>query len=462
MKNKSSQKKDVSVSESAPILRMDDVRDYYARMLISIISWIVERYHRDQDYGWINSKIDLLTGEDFDDGDLLRGKNTVYGWIQGRALEALALHAAWMKRIPKSGNPPHEMNEIIIRLYDKLQDARKQNRGHLYFMMDIDGKAFAPDQTGKERIFIKKEISTYNYSDLFAAKGMYAAANYLNDLDKINESRQYCLNVIDALWKRSFVSDQYSFRGAISGADDITFSLGPYMLCLGMITYMVSENEAFAKEGMKLLEYIMKRHINSPAKWDFGKEYDCIENVDHNDNPLVKDGRALSDPGHCLEFTGSALKFLHVLSQSPFGSKYKSRIADMQSLLIEILTHNFYNGFVSEPGGICKTLDLKTRKMMDSSMPWWSLPETMRAVCFAVKMAHNEEKENQLWKIFSKCHYSFSRNYVREDLRYMAIQTLGTDGKPARIIPATPDADPGYHTGVSMIDCLDICQTTLR
>ena len=37
----------------------------------------------------------------------------------------------------------------------------------------------------------------------------------------------------------------------------------------------------------------------------------------------------------------------------------------------------------------------------------------------------------------------------------MAYQTIDRTGKPVDVIPATPDADPGYHTGLSLIDMLD-------
>jgi hypothetical protein len=37
----------------------------------------------------------------------------------------------------------------------------------------------------------------------------------------------------------------------------------------------------------------------------------------------------------------------------------------------------------------------------------------------------------------------------------MAVQTLDKNGQPVDIIPATPDADPGYHTGLSIIDFLN-------
>ena len=38
----------------------------------------------------------------------------------------------------------------------------------------------------------------------------------------------------------------------------------------------------------------------------------------------------------------------------------------------------------------------------------------------------------------------------------MAYQTRDALGKVIKVIPATPDADPGYHTGLSIIDFITI------
>ena len=38
----------------------------------------------------------------------------------------------------------------------------------------------------------------------------------------------------------------------------------------------------------------------------------------------------------------------------------------------------------------------------------------------------------------------------------MAYQTRAADGNPVDAIPATSDADPGYHTGLSLIDVISI------
>ncbi|HCR16653.1 MAG TPA: hypothetical protein DIU35_04145, partial [Candidatus Latescibacteria bacterium] len=73
------------------------VEDYEA-MLVEVMKVLADRYERSPDYPFVDTKLDLITGEDFPVEDPIRGRNAVYGWIQGRALEALAGHCRWMSR----------------------------------------------------------------------------------------------------------------------------------------------------------------------------------------------------------------------------------------------------------------------------------------------------------------------------------------------------------------------------
>ena len=121
-----------------------------------------------------------------------------------------------------------------------------------------------------------------------------------------------------------------------------------------------------------------------------------------------------------------------------------------------ILKQNFSNGFQGPPGGICKLFDLIARKTLNSDMPWWSLPETMRAALQCYSVATDETNRNYCLSIFGKCHNAFVENYIKPEFDLMAIQTLSKDGKIIDKIPSVPDADPGYHTGLCLIDILNI------
>ena len=70
----------------------------YGVIAKTMMEAIVERCERDADYPFIDTKLDLITGRDFAPDDPIRGRGAIYGWIQGRGLEALVGHARWWER----------------------------------------------------------------------------------------------------------------------------------------------------------------------------------------------------------------------------------------------------------------------------------------------------------------------------------------------------------------------------
>ena len=85
-------------------------------------------------------------------------------------------------------------------------------------------------------------------------------------------------------------------------------------------------------------------------------------------------------------------------------------------------------------------------------MPWWSLPETVRAAAFCYSFTRDERCKS----IIRTCLDVFFDRYVRRDIHWMAVQTRNCRGEAVAVIPATPDADPGYHTNLSLIDALPV------
>ena len=81
-----------------PEPHIDQVRELlpeYEILLATVMGAIVDRYERSPDYPFIDTKLDLTSGRDFPEDDPIRGRSAVYGWIQGRGLEALAGHGLW-------------------------------------------------------------------------------------------------------------------------------------------------------------------------------------------------------------------------------------------------------------------------------------------------------------------------------------------------------------------------------
>lgn len=114
-----------------------------------------------------------------------------------------------------------------------------------------------------------------------------------------------------------------------------------------------------------------------------------------------------------------------------------------------------------QSGGICKHFDLISRNALNSDMPWWSLPETMRAAIRCWEIADSDILRKKCLEIFSACHNGFVKNYLLPERHFMAIQNRSIDNKITRSIPATPDADPGYHTGLSLIDVWEIITSSI-
>jgi hypothetical protein len=80
----------------------------------------------------------------------------------------------------------------------------------------------------------------------------------------------------------------------------------------------------------------------------------------------------------------------------------------------------------------------------------------MRAALLACAVADDGNDRARCLNVFAKCHNDFTRYYVRPDRFLMAVQTRNAEGVAIATIPATPDADPGYHTGLSIIDVLNL------
>ena len=117
----------------------------YQAMIVAQFRAILDRTERSEYYPWIDTKINLITGEDLPPAHPLLGRDLVSGWVQGRGLESVAKFAAWLAPFAGDG----EVDRLIARarrlaadLLAQLRQARTVNGGHLYFFMTPAGQAF--------------------------------------------------------------------------------------------------------------------------------------------------------------------------------------------------------------------------------------------------------------------------------------------------------------------------------
>lgn len=434
-------------------------------MLATILRAIADRHARHPDYPFIDTKLHLLTGQDFpelpDQERDFKGRTAVYGWIQGRGLEALVGHVRWLPRcraLPEAERAElaGRIHELIVSVARQLEVLRAKNFGHLSFLLTPEGRAFDMDESGRRRYF-SLERSGATMSDLFYVKGMLAAAHYLNDATTIEAARGYFRSIVAGIEAGTFRSDGVTFdpKNKVTPVPG-RFGHGSRMIALGacaLFAGLLGEDEWF-DAGARFIRHILDRYVITRPTAGF-ELYDMYEFTGADAQPWLDGGRIVSDPGHATEFVGLAARFLLLLDRHPRKSAEQARLLDdCRAILQRVLDRNFRNGFNARVGGICKTFDLRARQPINSDMPWWNLPETMRAAAFIPLLAPGADRA-RMFEIIQGCSNGFMRTFVNERVHLMAYQTVNAEGTPVDVIPATADADPGYHTGLSIIDYLD-------
>jgi mannose/cellobiose epimerase-like protein (N-acyl-D-glucosamine 2-epimerase family) len=437
------------------------VKDYEIICATNIRA-VLERFERHGgSYPFVDTKLDLQTGQDFDSADIVRGRDTIYGWIQGRGLESLAGHAQWAQRhhnndIASLSPRLRAMEQIVL---DSVQRLRAVNDGHLFFFMKPDGVPFVLAADGDRTKLSQNSDTPSGYSDLFGAKGLFAAARDLENTAVEAEAREWLQAVADDILQRRFASDQQPLDPtnpieALPGRH----GHGPYMIQLGASALAAAAGDAAAiDEGLTLIEHELSIHANVDGRLADFEEGDFWEFVGDDNMPLrLEDGSVLCDPGHALEFVGLAYKFLRAARNAEVDALTLERLSCAAAPLPTILQQIFRLGFQPHPGGICKAYDMVGRRPLHTDMPWWSLPETIRSAALCWQESDDADVRQSCLGIWRDCHNAFVENYLRPEIHLMAIQTLNIEGTVSPAIPATADADPGYHTGLSLLDVIDL------
>lgn len=423
---------------------------------------LADRFGDARAAGWVDLKLDPVTGLDHPTTDGLRGPGVVYGWIQGRALEAIAGHVRRLDSAPPPPGVPADLaprlRGILAALAARVRRARARNGGHLFFFMDADGGPFEAAPDGTRRPVALTPESPANFSDLFAAKGLLAAADLLGDADMAREAVEWLRDVARQVFDRRFVTDQQ----ALDPANPVRpvpgrHSLGPFMIQLGTAALWLrcgGGRDALGL-GARLLEHLLDHHVRGDGGDPGLAPGDVWEFVDDDGRPWQPEGVLLSDPGHALEAVGLAWCFVRAARPAAAGDEHAARVlARARRTLPLMLERNFAGGFNHQAGGIRKLVDLRARRAVNGDMPWWSLPETMRAALLTAEAAPHPGARATALAIHRACASAFFGRYVTDFDRGLAVQTRDAHGMVSAAIPATADLDPGYHSGLSLLDCV--------
>ncbi|MCK5801303.1 MAG: AGE family epimerase/isomerase, partial [Lentisphaeria bacterium] len=421
------------------------------------LAFILARYRSAARPGLLDTKVDLLTGESFatpEQAGTVWSEDIVYTWIQGRGLEALAGHLGWLKGQSAAVGELDEICRVLHEVAECMESLRVENGGRLSFMMSREGGSLQvlPDGTVAP---LDGLPDAANFSDLFYAKGLFAAGDALDDDTLRKEGEDYLRRTVKRIGRDEFASDQQPMdpRNPVRHVPG-RISHGPRMIALGALSLLLEKtgDPIWFEHGQAFLRHILSRHVNagrhsSLPRWGF------IEFITEEGAPYLQDGRVLCDPGHALECVGLACKLLSAGLRTPQTAAAAADLVEQSSgALGEVFLQAFELGFNPVAGGICKSVDLQTGRACNDDLPWWSLPETIRAA--ALLPGIRPDLADACARIQTTCARAFLDHFVKPELGWMAVQTRNAAGDPIRAIPACPDVDPCYHTGLSLIDVL--------
>lgn len=364
--------------------------------------------------GFLNSKQNSMTLADYGPADGLRAPRFTYGWIQGRGLEALVTHAAFFSAT--DAGLTEAIDAVARPLYGILQQLWARH-GHAYFCYDTDLEPViaAPDGVIAPQV---RPAEIYTYSDIFALKGLIAAAARY-DLGSLDGYLAQLQPLVEAIEGGRFQMDERQVLSAEAAANQPD-DFGPRMILLGAAGMLnrIGRPDAAAFAD-RFVAHVLGRHLD-PASG-------LLRNVPGTDACNV---------GHGIELVGFALDYLPADTDAAL-------ISQLEAVLIA----SFEAGFHAP--GVRLAVSAATGEPISPYCPWWSLPETIRSAA----LCHERTGNPLVLDVWRKAHTAFFDTYWR-GTPAIAYQTM-TDEGPVDFVPATPDLDPGYHTGLSLLAAIE-------
>ena len=401
------------------------------------MKFILSRFENNSDYPFIDTKFNIATGENFTPlQEDFRQKDFIYGWIQGRGLESLAGHVDFFRdRDPVLAERLQKMCSAVM---EKMEKNRLANNGRVFFAMTPSGSSRFP---------VESECG--NFSMLFYSKGLFAAASMLGDKLRMEAAEKLFVEVINDIDSNKFHTDQHGFdpKNPVAFVPG-KFSQGARMISLyGLALLGEKSSPRYLDRAAESISFIYDHHINS-GQYEQLEKFDFIEAIDADKKAFFDGEKLLCDPGHALEFVGLAAKCLLLMRRNGSHAELLER---SETLLPELFRHIFDLGF-QKAGGVIKSYDLITRQAVNSDMPWWSLPELIRAGAELITLFPGNAAG--ISGRIALAAEAFEKGFLRAGSNSFACQTRDAAGNVVDVIPAVPDADPGYHTNLSLIDAL--------
>ncbi len=397
---------------------------------------LLARHRRRPDWPFVETKFNPNTG-----CDLPANKyNMVFAWFLGRGSEALDDHLRWLDRIESLSPSERDairrlftewianMTQALSRIADLHHDRIPFRVNRDLQSIDADGQPTQPD-AGK-----------VGAGDIFSSKGLLSSPD-------------------PAVHQRAFMLLQRAADLVRQNRDEVEQTAPPPGHGHGMRMLMQGAGSCFAR---KALDPVLRTAALDLAAAFLGEvlqdHYEPQTAIFSEYVDAATGARApILDPGHANELAGLGLGMIEQLERSTLAQKHAGLIAQARHELPRLLLKATALGYNSRQPGIYKTVDNRTGEPLNRDMPWWNLPETMRAAVRAYAVAETESIRTQCLEIFRLCHNAYFSHYPNRDNMLFPFQTRdGRTGKVLDSVPAVPEGDPLYHANGAFLDMLDV------
>jgi len=404
------------------------------------LKFFLKRHYKQQDFPFLDTKFNPNTGKDLPTSHY----ETLYTFCLGRSAEACHQHLEILDQIKGLEDNEKEevrkmLKSILKNTTDALLEILEKNSGRCPFCVTREYKPI--DLNGK---LISLNDDIFSASDIFCAKGLLVS----NDPNKHNRGKKHFLEFIEKIFSNKFV-----WRYGNDGLPKK--QIRSLMLPLGAFSYLFNELSN-SKEGREYVDLIFdifqlafERHYN--IKDGFLTDYIDSEGI----------AKFHLNPGHAIELVGLGLQAIEATRESDIklSEDQKSLFETTEEHLSNILLEAFKLGYNHLNHGMFELVDSRTGRVLNKEMPWWNLPETIRAAVRTLSVVEKQKDKELIREILRIVNNDYFIYYPNPDLYLFPFRTRnGLTGEVVDKMPTVPEADPLYHSNLSFIDTLSVLE----
>ena len=387
----------------------------YRKYIELRLKFLLKRFHRYPDFPGVHTGYNSITGEDFDEID-----NLPYAWINGRGICVLSRFA---KYFPERAS---ELDAFAGHIAARLERHWEINHHHFPFIAELDGRekvTGCPCPDGYK-----------SYSDLYCGMGFLEYGTRNND--------DRCLTIAENIFSetiQALKSNRFATEPSPTPEDRILEN--PFSVALDFANefYKQTGHVKYLQAGAELVTKLLDAY--------YIKEHSAfIEYAALDGTPFENENNDyIVDPGHALEFCGFAIEFARLAGKTGLFSSLREQI---NVVTPDLVLWNFTHGWNKKHPGIYKTIEAVSRNVINSTMPWWILPETMLSLVLAYEMT----EDNIFLDKYIQAHNAYFNTYMNPKTNFGPYQNIaGTSGKPVDIVPACKFQDPEFHSGRNIL-----------